>query len=85
MLLLLLLLICCCCCQVFLNMQDRLLSLRGRGSWAQAYYMPTPSDSAVITGDDYAQQTHAAVTSSAEGDRGGHLLLCWCVLQVRRD
>jgi hypothetical protein len=36
--------------QVFLNMQDRLLSQRGRGAWAQAYYMPTPSDSAVVTG-----------------------------------
>ncbi|KAF6251152.1 hypothetical protein COO60DRAFT_1705010 [Scenedesmus sp. NREL 46B-D3] len=33
---------------VFLNMQDRLLSLRGRDAWGQAYYMPTPSDSAVI-------------------------------------
>jgi hypothetical protein len=30
-------------------MQDRLLSLKGRDAWAQAYYMPTPSDSAVIT------------------------------------
>jgi hypothetical protein len=36
--------------QVFLNMQDRLLSQKGRSTWSQAYYMPTPSDSAVIAG-----------------------------------
>jgi hypothetical protein len=36
--------------QVFLNMQDRQLALRGKSSWVQDYYMPAPCDSLVIAG-----------------------------------
>lgn len=36
--------------QVFLNKADRFLTQRGKSSWARSYYMPTPSDSAVIAG-----------------------------------
>jgi hypothetical protein len=37
--------------QVFLNMQDRQLALRGKSSWVQDYYMPAPCDSLVIAGE----------------------------------
>jgi hypothetical protein len=36
--------------QVFLNMQDRQLALRGKSSWVQDYYMPAPCDGLVIAG-----------------------------------
>lgn len=38
--------------QVFLNMQDRQLALRGKSSWVQDYYMPAPCDGLVIAGGD---------------------------------
>eukprot|EP00775_Hariotina_reticulata_P006663 gene6663-6887_t len=35
---------------VFISMQDRLLARQGTTTWVRSYYMPTPSDGAVIAG-----------------------------------